>query len=181
MIAVDLPNWIREPRTWQECAYNICRNHLVGSNPKSALISAIMGAGKEMLISELSASVRLNSNQVVVISTSTVGLVESIQSASDVRCGQARSVGFWYGQKKRLGQVIVTCVPSVESLAHKLKSCGLETALWMPDEAHRSECESIIRAHKTLNPQTTLGFTATAFRSDSVQTLSLFDKCFYRY
>ena len=77
--------------------------------------------------------------------------------------------------------MIVTCVPSVESLAHKLKSCGLETALWMPDEAHRSECESIIRAHKTLNPQTTLGFTATAFRSDSVQTLSLLYKCIYLY
>ena len=141
-----------------------------------------MGAGKSLLIEEICATARLAREEIVVVSTSTQHLVEDLAAALRARCRSARSVGFWYGRKKRLGDVVVSCYDSTAALAAKLKAAGKTVALWVADECHRTECTTVLRAHKMLGPAHALGLTATPFRADARwESISLFDRILYRY
>jgi hypothetical protein len=140
-----------------------------------------MGAGKALEIAVLCRAVKLDADRVIVVSTSTQDLVASLQKDISDVCGQDRSVGCWYGRRKRMGQVVVTCTPSIGKLAAALAERGLRTDLWIADEAHRSEAATVRAAYGVLSPRHVLGFTATPFRADHSETLSLFETALYRY
>lgn len=179
MINLRSANWGRlQPRSWQVEAFEVVKNHLSQPDSKTAIISAIMGSGKSLLISAIACAVPLNSNEVVVISTSTEHLVESFYD--DFKSIGAFP-GVWYGRMKRIGKVIITCVPSVKTLSARLKASGLSVKLWIADEAHKTECNNILECYEALNPMDSIGFTATAFRSIHKETISLFDTVIYRY
>jgi hypothetical protein len=169
------------PRDWQVEAYRKAQSYFNAADPAPAIISAIMGAGKSLLISEIAGNVVLKPGEVVVVSTSTQHLVDDIQKSIAHRCGRARSVGWYYGRKKRLGDVVVACTPSVAKLARLLEEKGRTVRLWIADECHRTEADSVLSAFTTLNPDHALGLTATPFRADRQETISLFDKVLYRY
>jgi hypothetical protein len=166
------------PRRWQVEAFEVIRNHLQMEGHKSPIISAIMGSGKSILIAALANSVPLESNEVVVVSTSSQLLVESIYDDF-----KATGVfpGIWYSKVKRMGNVIVTCVPSVKTLAARLNASGKRVKLWIADEAHKTECDNILDCYEALNPKYEIGFTATAFRSIKKETLSIFEEVIYKY
>ncbi|MFH1569163.1 MAG: DEAD/DEAH box helicase family protein [Gemmatimonadota bacterium] len=182
MLTFSPPSWPGcTPRRWQEEAFAATVAHMGFMAAEPAVVSAIMGAGKSLLVAELAACVELPRNQTVVVSTSTEHLVEDLSQSIGRRCRMNRHVGVWYGRRKRMGDVVVACTPSVPALAGELRARGLGVALWIADEAHRTECSTILDAHHVLDPAHTLGVTATAFRADKWETMSLFKKLIYRY
>jgi len=58
---------------------------------------------------------------------------------------------------------------------------GLTVALWMSDECHKSECAQVHQWHKWVQPHRQVGFTATPWRADEKQRLSLWDEVLYDY
>lgn len=181
MLSFSAPLWIGcTPRSWQIEAHRIAVEHLGQAEPEPAVISAIMGGGKSILLAELSANV-CQGDDVVVVSTSTEMLVEDLYGAIRKRCGSAKVVGRWYGRAKHLGNIVVTCIPSVPALAQRLKEVGQRCCLWIADECHRTECNTILEDYENLAPAHALGMTATAFRSDKFEAISLFSKLLYRY
>jgi len=176
------PTWPGcRPRRWQEEAFAAVAGHFAQPDPEPAVISAIMGAGKSLLVRELCGTVKLAAGEVVVVSTSTEMLVEDLYGAIRERCGFERSIGVWYGRRKRLADVVVCCIPSVPALSARLKTLGRKVALWIADEVHRSECKTILDDFENLAPAHSLGLTATPFRAGLFEAITLFDTMIYRY
>jgi len=176
------PGWtLHPPRRWQPEAMTAVEDHFALPDPEPAVISAVMGAGKSLLLSELLATVQLGDHEHVVVSTSTQDLVASLAETIRGRVRGMRSVGEWYTRRKHIGQITVACVPSLYTLAQELRERGASTALWVADECHRSECGSVLEAEPILDPMHSLGLTATPFRSDHMESVSLFKEVIYRY
>ena len=180
MLRIGNPNWSLSPRRWQAECFDAIRQHL-GGGADPTVVSAIMGAGKSVVISELCASTELADSEVIVVSTPTQFLTEQLYASIRDRCGMVRHVGAWYTKRKRLGNVIVTCLPSLGPLAEVLRSRGRTVALWIADELHRCECPTVLMAHPVLEPAHAIGFTATPFRALPTESIRLFSHCLYRY
>lgn len=169
--------WIKPPRQWQINAFEAVKNHFQ-TQSDSGIVSAVMGSGKSILIAAIASGMPLEKDEVIVISTTTEHLVEDFY-------GEMRKAvsgtGVWYGRMKRMGKIIVTCVPSVSTLSARLKALNQRVKLWIADEAHKTECDSILGCYEALSPKYSIGFTATAFRSIHKETISLFDKIIYKY
>lgn len=170
-----------KPRRWQCEAFIAAELHL-SFHGEPAVIRAIMGAGKSILLAELCATAQLEPGTVIVVSTPTELLVRQLYEDIGKACyANRRRIGIWYGKGKRLGDVIVTCVPSVPALAQVLKKKGLKVALWIADECHKTEAPTIKGAYSELNPALTLGFTATPYRANESDSLTLFKHQIYNY
>lgn len=170
------------PRNWQREAFEMVAQHYGRAPSPASVVRAIMGSGKSILIAEVAARVELPPKSVVVVSTPTELLVQQLYADIGARCRTfERTAGLWYGKRKRLGQVIIACIPSVKSLAERLHQNGTKVALWIADEAHKTECASILEAQDDLAPQHTLGLTATPFRAIESDTLSIFREQIYSY
>lgn len=188
MLHFSAPTWpIHPPRRWQPEAWKAVFDHY-GAQSKPIIepgaICAIMGSGKTLLIQEICATVGIGPNSVVVISTSTQRLVEDIYADIKARLavdGRGEEAGIWYGKRKRLGRVIVACVDSLQGLAEKLASQNKIVNLWIADECHQTESPTVLAAHEVLKPLHSLGLTATAFRSDKWESITLFKTMLYRY
>ena len=160
-------------------AFSQFENWLDGSGAPS-VISAIMGAGKSLVIAEAAFYARARGGTVVV-STSSQRLVRSLTETIRMRCRGAFNVGSYYQHEKRLDQIIVTCMPSMRNLARQLRQHGRQVSLWIADECHKSQAGTVIEAQEAMAPRWSLGFTATPYRSDRHETLQLFRGCLYRY
>ena len=174
------PEWtLHRPRQWQVEAFEVVRHHLAFSAPP-AIVRAIMGAGKSLLLAELCACADLAPGELIVVTCPTELLVRQLHADIAQRCMKAdRRVGIYYGKAKKPATVTICCAPSAAALAERIK--GHPVALWLADEAHRTECESLLEAKKLLNPRHIIGCTATPFRAEEAQTLSLFESQIYEY
>jgi len=145
------------------------------------MVQAVMGAGKSVLLSEVCAQAILGVNDCIVVTTSSVKLVEQLHGDLAGRIG-GRRVGRYYTHAKETScQVIVACIDSAERLAALLKEQGRRVALWIADEAHRTESVGIHRAHEAMSPHASLGFTATPYRSRKSEEISLFRTMVFEY
>jgi len=180
MLELALPSWPVLPRRWQAECFEALRADL-STSTEPAAVSAIMGAGKSLVIQELCACTELADNEVIVVSTPTQFLTDQLYTSIRDRCGLRREVGAWYTRRKRLGQVIVACLPSLGPLADMLREKGLRVAFWIADELHRCECPTVLAAHPRLEPAHAVGFTATPFRALATDSIRLFKHCLYRY
>lgn len=169
------------PRRWQRKAFDAVVWHFTDAQPAPAMVSAIMGSGKSYLLAELCGALVQQPGEVVVVSTSTELLVESLYRDISSRCKMTKHVGVWYGRSKKMGDIVVSCVPSVPALSRKIREMGRKVTLWIADEAHRTECPTLLKEQELLAPQHSLGVTATPFRASHDTTISLFTKCIYRY
>lgn len=154
-------------RDWQQKAYERVLSHITGSpNPRPSLVRAIMGSGKSILLAQTVASMDLDDNECIVVTTPTQKLVRQLFSTIRDRVEGDEflltpKVGMYYALKKDFNApIIVTCLPSAPELAEILvnrihKKC----ALMMIDECHRSENESIKTAHGCLAPAITFGLS----------------------
>ena len=161
------------PRAWQAAALPIALRHI--ADGRRSVISAIMGSGKSVLIAE----VCKRTSSRVVVTVPTVSLVEQLSTTIAVRCG-ADAVGRYYTHASDTEcRVTVVCLPSltryVEVTAH------LPPPLWIADEAHRTEADQCVAAFDSLAPHAALGVTATPFRADESERLSLWDSLAYEY
>ena len=189
---VDLKNdWGRDelgrtvdPRRWQTEATPVILKHLSQDRPQRAIVRAIMGAGKSVEIAQIVASCQLEGNEVIVVSTPTIHLVrdleEAIKSRLDTNFDLVERVGTFYTHSKNVSApVIITCMPSLPSLAEALRLSGRRCVLWICDEAHRVQTRKAIDAYEILTPERVLGFTATPFLADENKRLSLFETMIY--
>ncbi len=167
------------PRRWQAEALPVIMDGL--RCRQAGLVCAVMGAGKSLLQAELVRMATRNlRGRVIVVCVPTQRLVRQLSTTFAARLGEER-VGQYYGRKKQLRDVIVTCNPSLPKLQAQLSGEAREVALCVVDEAHRSEAASVRDVIPDLNPSCLVGFTATPFRSVPRETVSLFNTVFYRY
>jgi len=170
----------RPPRRWQEAALPEALSAI--DRGKKGIIWACTGGGKSVLLSELSRliSAECSNEEVVVISTPTQSLVRQLAETVGQYVG-FRNVGQYYAAKKEIRKVIVSCNPSLPSLHEALAARGLKVKLLICDEVHGSESDTLKTIIPVLNPGSSIGFTATPYRGDSSQSLSLWDELLYRY
>jgi superfamily II DNA or RNA helicase len=168
---MELKRWPNiTPREWQRAALPHALAAIRAREP--AIISAIMGSGKSVLIAEICGRGRGR----VVVTVPTVQLVDQMHATISARCAD---VGRYYTHAKDTQtRVTVVCLPS---LARYLEAVPAAPALWIADEAHRTEAETCLSAYEIMQPRAAIGFTATPFRSDATQCLSLWKSCAFTY
>lgn len=171
-----------EPRAWQSTALPIAMRAVASSAP---IIRGVTGSGKSILLAELA---HLAAGRVVITAPS-VSLVDQIHGTLKARGVVA---GRYYTKAKQTRQrVLVVCNDSVSSLAKKIDAPDL----WIADEAHKTETDRlkdvILGAKDPMTgerdaatawtPAHRIGFTATPYRADTSEALSLFDTLAYNY
>lgn len=149
-------------RTWQAEALPI----ILANLDRRPMVRAVMGAGKSVLIAELC---RALPGANIMISTPTVKLVEQL----------AETVGAekYYTHAKDIGRVTVVCHDSLDAFA----DTGTPVDLWIADEAHKTENDSVKAAIKRIAPARRVGFSATPWLSDERKKITLFDSLIYDY
>lgn len=169
------------PRKWQKEALPLIINSL--KSGKKPIVSAIMGSGKSILLAELCyiALQKLKPHCCIVVSAPRQTLVEQLTKTIAERCGHQKVGSYFTHQKKASGDVIVCCNASAGALSLKLKELGREVAMLIFDEVHSSEADRFKLAWGVLKPACAVGFTATPFRSNDRERLSLWDEVVYRY
>lgn len=177
----------RQPRRWQADALPTLLGRFRLSTPTTKirpLIYAVMGAGKSVLLAELAWLAlhgRKAEEDVVVIAAPRQNLVQQLGATVRERCGR-ESVGLYYADCKQPQRpVIVCCYQSLPGLTEVLQDLGRRVALFIGDEAHRTECDTVLSAWQVLQPIAAVGFTATPYRGDETETLSLWTEVAYRY
>lgn len=176
------PQWtLHKPRSWQSAAMTKIADHYADPQSKPAIVRAIMGAGKALLIAEVCACA--DTMGPIVVTTSSQLLVRQLHRTIADRIGGGKTVGRYYTEAKQpKADVIVSCIPSVPALAAQLHKQGRRPALWIADEAHRCECSTLINIETfVFNPEAALGFTATPFRASHDESISMFDNLLYDY
>ena len=145
----------------------------------SVVVQAVMGSGKSVLIAELVAAASLRPREVVVVTTSSQRLVGQLSETLQAR---GLAPGQYYARRKQATRrVIVACIDSAEQLAARLDDLGRRCVLWIADEAHRTECDTVHRAMELLAPERSVGVSATPYRSARSEELSLFRAVAYSY
>lgn len=165
----------REPRAWQAAALPVVLDAL--RHRRRAIVHAVMGSGKSVLIAEVCAAGR----GTVCVTVPTVALVEQLAATVQERLGE--KVGRYYTHAKDLGaRVTIVCLPSLPRYVQECGEHGIAPpAVWIADEAHRTEAATVKAAFAAWAPERALGFSATPFRSLDTESLSLWQEVVYTY
>ena len=168
------------PRKWQkEALPKIIDSLRQGERP---ICCAIMGAGKSILIAELCARAlaKLKDNGRIVVCAPRQSLVRQLTATIEARLKFA--VGQYYADNKTTAtRVIVACNASAGKLAEQLNDEDMFVAMMIGDEVHGTESDGFKDAYNALNPRCAVGFTATPYRSNEQETLSLWTSIAYSY
>lgn len=178
-----------EPRKWQSLAIPKIIQHYNQKNPSRAVIHAVTGSGKSILIAQVCACIECDWNEVVVVSTSRQKLVRQIRSTIEERLESDEFMAppvvgaFFADQKDGLDnrKIIVACNDSLGPLAEALSKRGARTAFYICDELHRSESPKMKKAYDALLPVMSLGLSATPYRANVKKGISNFDEVIYKY
>ena len=176
----------RPLRAWQARALDAVRPALgrqidpEDGGPRRALrpvVSAFMGAGKSVFIAEL-ARLCARKGFCVVVATPRQKLVRQLGETIQAFVPDTGLVMSGYRQP---ATVIVACYASLEQARACLIESGRRCDLLIVDECHGSEAPIHAQAMLALNPKWMVGLTATPFRSDEDERLSLWDEVVFRY
>ena len=178
----------KPPRLWQGEALPAILAAIGRYRPPSApvrpLVHAVMGAGKSVLISEIAhraLNARAYEEDIILIAAPRQNLVKQLSDTVRQRCGR-ESVGVYYQHGKQPRRpIIVCCYDSLPGLIDELVTLGRRCALFIGDEAHRTECATVLDAWTRLQPLAAIGVTATPYRADPDQPLSLWTEVVYEY
>lgn len=163
----------RTPRRWQVEALPLILDAIRAGD--RAVVSAIMGSGKSVLIAKVCASGKGR----VVVTVPTVALVDQLAGTIGEQVPEC-DIGRYYTHAKEADRrVTICCLPS---LAQLVAADGFTPpALWIADEAHRTEQERVLGAFSSLAPGAAIGFTATPFLAEEHRELSLWMREIYAY
>lgn len=144
------------------------------------IVRAIMGSGKAAFGAELCRiAVPDIDRETIVVSAPTRRLVDQLAETISYRLGE-RHVGRYYTSAKEPdAPVVVACLDSLPALARALDVAGKTVALWIADEAHRTENETAATWLDIAQPRSVLGLTATPFTGRG--SLSKWDRVIYEY
>jgi len=172
------------PRAWQPECYKLIQKHFKQKKPGLPIIQAIMGSGKSQIIAELARSVVLKPNEIVVITTTRLQIIDQFREIFE-EMDMLGEVGFMYAAvndvNESIGRIIVVCDQSTHKLEAYLKEENMKIKLLIPDEAHRTDRKTYIKFVNDVKPQFMLGFTATPYKAEHSSNLELFDKVIYKY
>tara|TARA_R110002167_G_scaffold28830_1_gene96440 strand:+ start:3429 stop:4961 length:1533 start_codon:yes stop_codon:yes gene_type:complete len=169
------------PREWQRRALPIVIKSL--KSGERNIVSAIMGAGKSVLISEIvfTALKNLRKDMKILICAPRKNLINQLSATIGKRCGE-ENIGKFFSDEKIIDRpIIVTTFVSSIKLADQLKEHGYKVAVLIGDEVHGTESSVFKFAFEDLNPACAIGFTATPFRANEKESLSLWGEAVYRY
>jgi superfamily II DNA or RNA helicase len=133
------------------------------------MISAIMGAGKTDLTSEL-CRVAQHWGWRVLVTVPTQRLVRQTSAAIRQRLGDEAVGTYWQHGRDYNTPVVVACTRSLGKL--QVEPCDYD--LWIADEAHGTESIGVRVFAETIAPNRLIGLSATPFRADDREALSLF-------
>ena len=141
----------------------------------------VMGSGKSVTIAELANRIAPHHNVVVTVPTQ-----ELVRQISDTIQSHARvMVGQWYADSKQIRPITVACHQSLHTLPDSLRPddpyAHARGTVWIADEAHKTECETVKTWVERARPRNRIGFTATPYRSSNSQSVSLFRQVVYEY
>jgi hypothetical protein len=185
----DLPIPAEPPRAlrrWQAEAMPIVRRALgrmvtpegeTAARPLRPVVSAFMGAGKSVFLAELARLCAVK-GFVVVVATPRQKLVRQL---GETIAAFVPNTGLVMSGYRQTGAVIVACYASLEQTRAILAESGQKCDLLIVDECHGSEAPQHQQAMLALSPRWMVGVTATPFRSDEGERLSLWDEVVYRY
>jgi superfamily II DNA or RNA helicase len=173
-------------RKWQAEALPLaldCVLKQLAGESEPQVISACTGSGKSRLIAELVAAraALLLEEQVIVVTTPTRRLVRQLSATLAEHISQPIAQHYTSAKWRGKARIIVCCNASAPGLAKMLAAAGKTIALWIADEAHKTETPEITRFCEDAPALTCIGFTATPFRSSNKETLQRFDAELYRY
>lgn len=178
-------------RRWQEEALPLALASLEAR--RNGVVVATTGAGKSIFLAALLMRWRTmhppQPNETVIVTTPSVKLVEQLAATLSEHLGRV-TVGMFYTKAKQYKrEIVVCCNASVRLLSRKLADEGRTVSVWVADEAHKTESDTMRGAEGEADEEgfvaiaadRRLGLTATPFRSDEAERLSLFDQVVYRY
>ena len=168
-----------QPREWQSgCLQRLHKWWFYERN--SGVVRAVTGAGKATMIGWFMAhcSPHAEPGFRVIVTVPTQALVRQLSATLRLWLGD-ETVGEYYADRKEVRPVTVCCIPSARRLLGEVPDGWV---LWIADEAHRTEAQTMLDVAQWL-PQSCrrLGFTATPFRTRSGERLSLFDELIFDY
>ena len=152
-------------RRWQNEALAAIAKHA----DDRAIVWAVMGAGKSITIA---AVCQMYPDARIVVTTPTIALVE--QLAATIASVTGEPVGQVYTKRKAFERITVACHDSIDLVRYA-------PDLWIADEAHKTECDTVKGWAEEWAPVRRLGFSATPWRASDRESVSLFDKCIYEY
>lgn len=141
------------------------------------IVSAFMGAGKSVFIAELARLCALKGYHIIV-ATPRQKLVRQLGETIQAFIPDTGLVMSGYRQPAR---AIVSCFSSLAQARAALTEAGQPCDLLIVDECHGSEAPAHAEAMLALRPRWMVGLTATPFRSDEGERLSLWDEVVFRY
>jgi hypothetical protein len=172
-------------RDWQAKALPVIIQAL--KDRKRAVVAAFMGAGKSYLIAELIRRSREQEGRGVVVLAPRTALVEQLSGTFGKVLGPVNVGQWWEAEKQADRRVTVSTYQSLPTLIEAWRKAGRSCSMLVCDEAHRTEAGVILSAVGSLEGLaagrwlTRIGVTATPFRSDDKEALSLWDEVVYRY
>jgi hypothetical protein len=162
-------------RAWQAEALQAIRQAL--AKRQRPVIHAFMGAGKSVLLAETARAACLKGLRVVIL-TPRQNLVRQLAATIGLF---VPGTGQWYGARKRIGRATVACYASLDTLIDAFAEKGLTCDLLLVDEAHGSEGEGVKAGIERINARHRVAVTATPYRSQRGERMTLWDEVVYRY
>ena len=162
-------------RAWQTEALDAIRRAL--AKRQRPVIHAFMGAGKSVLLAEVSRAACLKGLRVVIL-TPRQNLVRQLADTIGIF---VPGTGQWYGARKKIGRATVACYASLDSLIDAFTEKGLTCDLLLVDEAHGSEGDGVKAGIERIAARFRVAVTATPYRSQRGESLTLWDEVVYRY
>jgi superfamily II DNA or RNA helicase len=181
-------------RRWQVEAIPLALASLEAGN--NGVIVATTGAGKSIALAEMLRRWREThpeSEGKIVVTTPSKKLVNQLAGTFASVLGGHLVGRFFTSAKQWQRPIVVCCNASVLTLAEVLRANGERVAVWVADEVHKTQSDQFIvgdddtdatddgAVADALSAERRLGFTATPFRSNAAQTLTLFDRVVYLY
>jgi len=164
------------PRRWQREALPVVLRAL--GEGRKPIVRACTGAGKSVFTAEL-CWLAHSRGRLSVLVVPTQALVE--QSAATLRLRGEWGVARWYGTHKEIGDTIVCCYPSLSTLLIRLAEEDRTIDLLIADECHGSEAETRRADIEATEARWMVGVTATPYRADEAEALSLWTDICYEY
>lgn len=158
-------------RDWQAKALSKIEQHA----DERPLVWAVMGSGKSVAIAEL---VRRNQYDYdCIVTVPTQALVEQLSATIEHHTGLM--CGRWYANAKTQATCTVVCHDSLSSFERT--QVFKKPVLWIADEAHKTQCDTVIEWVAKRNPERRVAFSATPWRNRERDKITLFDRLVYQY
>lgn len=158
-----------QPRRWQAAALAAIESR----DDDRGLVVAVMGAGKSVLLAELCA----RTDGRVIVTAPTLRLVHQLAATLERR---GLDVGKVCTGERDLTRRVTVCTYDPRTLA-RVAGAIHRPALWIADEAHRTNTRGVAEWRAEVEPARSIGFTATPYLADADDDLKLWSSVWFHY